>query len=194
MPDTGAPHFIPFLDGTELVRAYPDFSEDLADAVADGLSAAGNAGIGSNVVQAVKTDTFAAGGGTFQTVTGLSVSITPTSATSKLLVIADVKFSNTAARGVHMRLVRNGSPIYVGDASGSRIRASAESHGGDKEFSSDSTVSVFLDLPNTTSSVTYAVQTRTPAGDAVVNRSRNDGNLGDRGRTASSITVIEVSA
>ena len=37
MPDTGAPYFIPFLDGTELVRAYPDLSEDLADAIVNAL-------------------------------------------------------------------------------------------------------------------------------------------------------------
>lgn len=37
MPDTGAPYAIPFLDGTELVRAYPAFSEDLANAIADAL-------------------------------------------------------------------------------------------------------------------------------------------------------------
>ncbi len=37
MPDTGAPFEIPFLDGTELVRDYPDFSEDLANQVADNL-------------------------------------------------------------------------------------------------------------------------------------------------------------
>lgn len=41
MPDTGAPWEIPFLDGTELVRAYPAFSEDLAEAIADALDAAG---------------------------------------------------------------------------------------------------------------------------------------------------------
>ena len=37
MPDTGAPYFIPFLDGTELVRAYPELSEDLADAIVNAL-------------------------------------------------------------------------------------------------------------------------------------------------------------
>ena len=41
MPDTGPPHSIPFLDGTELVRSYPQFSEELADAIADALDAAG---------------------------------------------------------------------------------------------------------------------------------------------------------
>ena len=38
MPDTGAPYEIPFLDGTELVRAYPQTSEDLADAIAGNLA------------------------------------------------------------------------------------------------------------------------------------------------------------
>lgn len=40
MPDTGSPYEIPFLDGTELVRAYPAFSEDLANAIVDGLDSA----------------------------------------------------------------------------------------------------------------------------------------------------------
>jgi hypothetical protein len=39
MPDTGAPYNIPYLGGTELVRDYPDFSEDLADAIVAALEA-----------------------------------------------------------------------------------------------------------------------------------------------------------
>jgi hypothetical protein len=57
MPDTGAPYFIPFAAPADLVRDWPDLSEDVALAIASGLSAAGNPGIGSNVVQTVKTDT-----------------------------------------------------------------------------------------------------------------------------------------
>jgi len=41
MPDTGAPWNIPYVDPTDLVRDYPQASEDLADAIADGLDAAG---------------------------------------------------------------------------------------------------------------------------------------------------------
>ena len=44
MPDTGSPYEIPFLDGTELVRAYPQFSEDLADAIVAGLDSVATTG------------------------------------------------------------------------------------------------------------------------------------------------------
>lgn len=38
MPDTGAPWNVPFLDGTELVRNYPAFSEDLAEQIETNLN------------------------------------------------------------------------------------------------------------------------------------------------------------
>jgi hypothetical protein len=58
MPDTGAPWNIPYVESTDLVSDWPADSLALANAIAAGLDDAGNAGIGSNVVQAVKTDTF----------------------------------------------------------------------------------------------------------------------------------------
>jgi hypothetical protein len=60
MADTGNPWFIPFAEPSDLVRDWPALSSAVGTAVAAGLSAAGNAGIGSNVVQTVKTDTFTA--------------------------------------------------------------------------------------------------------------------------------------
>ena len=59
MPDTGLPWEIPYLDGTEFVKDYPQASEDLADAIVDALDGIPVlAGIGSNVVSAGKTDPF----------------------------------------------------------------------------------------------------------------------------------------
>jgi hypothetical protein len=37
MPDTGAPYFIPYVEPTDLVRDYPDASEDLALAIVAAL-------------------------------------------------------------------------------------------------------------------------------------------------------------
>jgi hypothetical protein len=41
MADTGAPWFIPYAEPADLVRDWPGLSEDVADAVAAGLTAAG---------------------------------------------------------------------------------------------------------------------------------------------------------
>jgi len=41
MPDTGAPWNIPYVAGTDLVRDWPTDSQDLAEAIADGLDGTG---------------------------------------------------------------------------------------------------------------------------------------------------------
>jgi hypothetical protein len=75
------------------------------------------------VVSNTKTDTFSTSSTSFVDVTGLSVSITPTSATSKIFI--SFMFNggvDTAAQGINMILVRNSTAICVGDAAGSRGR------------------------------------------------------------------------
>jgi hypothetical protein len=196
MPDTGLPWEIPYAAPADLVRDWPALSEDVADAVAAGLSAAGPAGIGSNVVQTVKTDTFITSSGTYTTVTGLTVSITPTLATSKILVIADVKVGQTnSGRTANIRLVRGASALYVGDAASSRTSSSFGAVGqfSTAGFGMFGPTLVFLDSPNTTSSTTYGFEIMSPnSGSAVVNRYGDDADDSNRPRTASSITVIEV--
>ena len=195
MPDTGAPWNIPFLDGTELVRAYPDFSEDLADAVADGLSAAGNAGIGSNVVQTVKTDVFTTTSGTFTPITGLAATITPSSATSKVLVLVSV-MSSTLNNNISVvfRVMRGSTPVGIGDAAGSRVRGTFR---GSPGFGGTHGV-VLLDTPNTTDPVEYTVETGgyESGQETSINKNVTDtdnANL-QNGRTASFITLVEVAA
>jgi hypothetical protein len=192
MPDTGAPWNIPYVDPTDLVRDYPQASEDLADAIADGLDAAGSAGIGSNVVQVVKTDPFTTSSGTFTTVTGMTATITPSSATSKVLVICQltVGFSGQAQ---HWKVTRGGTDIYRGDADGSRVQAV---FGGYSDGSADLAVSmsiVFLDSPNVATATEYRVEARRGSGgSAILNRTNNNSNNDNSPTGASSITLIEV--
>ena len=157
MADTGAPHFIPFLDGTELVRAYPDFSEDLADAVADGLTAAGNAGIGSNVVQVSGTNTLTTTSTTF-TATELTASITPSSDTSKVLVLYVFPIVIRADNGRNVtgehRLVSGSNVLRL--YSEVHFSAAAAATGRRNSVSSGQ----FLHSPETTSPVTYTVEFR----------------------------------
>ena len=197
MADTGAPWNLPYPLPTDLVRDGADAIKDLAEATADGLDAAGNPGIGSNVVQTVKTDVFTTTSSTFTTITGLSATITPSSATSKVLIIAQVAVGkqNTSAVG-HFRLAGGNTSGYVGNADGSRVRAvfggfNAPANGANLDAMSI----VFVDSPTSASAVTYSVECRRGAsGTIFVNRGATDDDNDNITRGASSITVIEVSA
>jgi hypothetical protein len=89
--DTGAPWNLPYPLPTDLVRDGADAIKDLAEATATGLSAAGNAGIGSNVVQAATSANFDTTSTSFVDVTNLEVAITPSSATSKVLLVGTLR-------------------------------------------------------------------------------------------------------
>ena len=205
MPDTGAPYFIPFADPTDLVRDWPALSEDVAEAVADGLDAAGNAGIGSNVVQTVKTNVFTTSSTTYTDVTGLSVTITPSSATSKILVIASVNMSTPGITGnnsIAAQITGGNANTYVGDADGVRIRSAIGIIG--KEFNAGSRDQlgnrqtatsqpiVILDSPSTDTPVTYQVQVLVNHATGSVNRVQNNANQDFEFRSPSSIMAIEV--
>lgn len=149
------------------------------------------------VLQAVKTDTFSTSSTTYTDVTGLSISITPTSASSKILVMYDVKGSCGNIQ-LAFALVRNSTQIYVGDASGNRRRASSVVGGIPEPSESyrfpQQGCAIFLDSPATTSSTTYKVQAVVNAGTGYVNRADDDQDENYRGRVASSITVMEIAA
>ena len=198
MADTGAPHFIPYVEPTDLVRDYPAADEASAFAVAAGLSAAGNAGIGSNVVQTVKTDTFTTSSTAFTTVTGLSATITPSSDTSKILLIAQISVSLGNNTGVgHFRFAGGNTSTYVGDPGLSdQVRAvfGGFVNTNVNQFMGSYSL-VFLDSPATTGATTYTVEARQALdGSVFVNRTKGNSNQEANGRGASTLTVIEVAA
>jgi hypothetical protein len=89
------------------------------------------------------------------TASGLSLAITPSSASSKILVVANMsgvaKGGENANNAVQLRITRDGSSIYdVG---------SVNSTGTGILVNVNSTL-VFLDSPATTSATTYAVEFR----------------------------------
>ncbi len=198
MPDTGAPWNIPYVDPTDLVRDYPQASEDLADAIADGLDAAAAAG-GLNLVQAVKTDVFTTTSTSYTSVTGLAVTITPSSDTSKVLLLLQTVISSIgtggSGNGAHVRITGGNAATYVGDADGNRVRAIASTMSRD-DFRADllalSSSGIYLDSPGTASPVTYQVEMVVSGETGFVNQSGQDDNAARQGRQASSITAIEV--
>jgi hypothetical protein len=150
------------------------------------------------VVQDIKTDTFTTSSASFVDITGLSVAITPKSASSKILIFTDLNVSMSSGSGssAHVQLAGGNSGTYIGDAASNRVRASSST--GARVSTSFQELnytinSTFLDSPNTTSAVTYKLQMRSGASDAIyVNRTGADTDNSNFARTASSITVMEV--
>tara|TARA_Y100000748_G_scaffold295673_1_gene287663 strand:- start:1148 stop:1720 length:573 start_codon:yes stop_codon:yes gene_type:complete len=151
------------------------------------------------VLQAVKTDVFTSNSTTYTDVTGLSLAITPSSASSKILVNINFNHqSNTQDRWRAFIITRGSTAIYRGDADGSRTRASVHTSltsGNGDAVNQDNALIQFLDSPNTTSAVTYKLQGKVQSGAYfVINRSRVNDDGDYNGRTASSITLMEVAA
>jgi len=148
------------------------------------------------VVSTTKTDAFTTTSGSYVDVTGLSVSITPKSASSKFLVFATVSMSQvTVGSAANVQLVRDSTPIFIGDAAGSRVRASFGTRVDAVDGNQDQNPAtpIFLDSPGTASAVTYKVQGRRGQGGTLtVNRSGVDADAESSSRSASSITVMEV--
>ena len=144
------------------------------------------------VVSTAKTDTFSTSSTSFTDVTGLSVAITPTDSASKVLVLVDVK-ATASSDNVNVALLRGATQIYLGDTAGSRTRAM---FGANLLNQYDLTQGggIFLDSPATTSATTYKIQMSVSGGTGYINRNANDSDNFAYPRTASSITVLEVSA
>ena len=191
MPDTGAPWNIPYVAASDLVRDFPTDDEAQATAIAAGLSAAGNAGIGSNVVSTVLATTFSTTSTSYTDITGMSVTITPTSNTAKILVVVNMSIAFTAGGGrAGYKLIRGATDIYLGDVAGVRPQASRVA--GVASFQNMSGDMVFLDSPATTAATTYKLASIISGGTITVNATGNNSNATSNYRGASSITVIEV--
>ena len=149
------------------------------------------AGIGSNVVQAVKKNQQSTTSDTFQDVIGLSVTITPSSVGSKILLMATVNTStgpNTATESCEVRFTGGNSNDYNSTDSWSVVGGTSTTIGffPANGFGAHTSVGIYLDAPAVTSPVTYKVQFRRAAnGTAFINRARGKS-------VSSSLTVIEV--
>ena len=159
-----------------------------------------NGGGGIIQVQSVsKTDTSSFTSGTPTDIPSLSVSITPKFSTSKILLMTAITFGySTTNTDLHVRFLRDSTPIFIGDSAGSRTSDSYGFQHVGHNFADDRSENVsltFLDSPSTTSAVTYKVQVETNRGGTIyVNRTHTDTDDENYNRSASSLTVMEVSA
>ena len=167
---------------------------------ADGtIATTATAGKILQVKQAVKSDRQTIQSQTLVDITGMSVSITPSSTSSKILVdYSLVVFAN--AQYYTMRLLRNSdSTIFIGDTN---PNATSQSRGafGTYQASYVNAMTVaqkFLDSPNTTSATTYKLQAHCPYSSSyiiAINSAVNQDNYTYMTNCVSTITAMEVAA
>jgi hypothetical protein len=147
------------------------------------------------VVQTVKSDTFSTTSTSLVDITGLSATITPRASSNKVLVLVDLHIGYDVYAGV-VHLLRGSTKIYAGDGGLTRSGLYTNAYGANSNYHLLPVTAVFLDSPSTTSATTYKLQTANyGSGTQYVNRTHTDIAETTRdGRTASSITLIEVAA
>ena len=150
------------------------------------------------VVPMIKTDTFITNDSTsFIDITGFTCSITPSSTSSKILIMSTINGSQSVgANRTVLKLLRDNSDIMLSaTGQGNRELATCGLNSSHADLIATSHVSI-LDSPSTTSQVTYKWQGRITAGSGYfyINRSQNDTDNGTYTRFASNIILMEIGA
>ena len=159
--------------------------------------------IPGHVVQAktaTKTDTQSITSNSFTDITGLSVSITPSSTNSKILVLCTVCVSTTFY-WCPVRVLRDSTQINAPDAAGSNrlLAISVQGTNGASTYVLTTVPITVLDSPSSTSALTYKAQyavLHASSHTAWINKTSrdDDSSNGYDPRGSSSITVLEVGA
>ena len=148
------------------------------------------------VVQTVKTDTTSttSAAGTYADIAGITVDITPSATSSKVLVFWELYVGAETNWGVDIRLMRASATPLLADAAGSRVRTSQQTVSGGSGGMTNNSM-VYLDSPSSTSATTYKMQwSLQSAGTMYLNRALTDTDNTDFARATSTITVMEIGA
>ena len=130
---------------------------------------------------------------------GLDVTITPSSTSSKMLIVVQACIGFISDDNVGFIVQRSGTTLsgYLPTSAGSRMTAGS----GGVTRNNDYLANVngnYLDSPSTTSSITYSVRLKYGRNDdnrtIYLNRGETDNNNAGRMRTTSVITVMEVAS
>jgi hypothetical protein len=117
------------------------------------------ASVGGKILQVVSlhdttSGTISTSSSTYVDVTGVSLNITPSSTSSKILVMVNFLASNSSGLG-HFRVLRDTTKVYEQEEFlNSTVRSSPSP--------------IFVDSPNTTSQITYKLQVRAGGGTVTI--------------------------
>jgi hypothetical protein len=131
----------------------------------------------------------------FSAVTGLTASITPSSASSKVMITITMTVGSDT-NYLNAKITKGGTAISgaVATTAGSRSVGTSAAWPVASYGTYDMTLS-YLDSPATTSATTYGVQIgNSGAATLCVNQSQADDNIAGRTRGTSTITVMEIAA
>jgi len=195
---------VAFMNATSLQMVGSNVSLAGTNVITNGklVRAAQPVGAVLQVVSTTKTDTFSTSSTSPVDVTGFSATITPISATSKILVSVSVAFGGDDDIYPYVLLLRNGTSIGRGtSATGNQINvfmggyftAIASMQYGLHQFCNN-----FLDSPATTDALTYKIQLANPyqavSPTAFINRQDSTANTVFIQFPTSSITLMEIAA
>jgi hypothetical protein len=157
------------------------------------FAAAGGGKIGQ-VLQAHKADKSTYATQTFADIPGMTIDITPAATSSKILVLSDIMVSHTSGYSSNIRLMRDSTAIHLGTAASNRPAVTKQT----SMYQSNIMYSlsfIYLDSPSTTSATTYKIQWMPEnLATATIGSSVADGDVAYVGRSANTITVMEVLA
>ena len=155
-------------------------------------SASVPAGSVLQIVSAFSTTIFATTSTSYVDITGMTVSITPSSTSSKILVQVIGQAGNLTNGYITMvQLTRNGTAIGGGTAASNRPSAFAMSRPSNVD-TAETVGGVFLDSPSSTSAVVYKLQMKVQGATGTFNKTGRDVDAGYAPRTAASIIVQEI--
>jgi hypothetical protein len=181
------------------VGGLPDGIVD-TDMIAAGAVTGPKKGAGSiiQVVSVQLTNQITYNGTSFDNISGFNASITPASTSNKVLVMFNINAgSNNNGNRIVFRVSRTGDDNeFVGDASGSRVRATAQ-HAVSNPSDQRSNHISYLSSPSSTSAVTYQLQAKLQVGGGSSVRfgaSGSDSDSSLEGRTPQSIILMEIAA
>jgi len=174
--------------------AVPLTSSDITDGIITSAKMAFATGKVLQVVSATKVDLANTTSTTFANIPGLSVNITPSSTSNKILLIMSILGTNRS-NALMIRFARGGTGISLGTNSGSRTATTIGNfYDGTDTNNSSGEGSHFLDSPSSTSELTYTVQFRMGASGSTsyINGSADDADAGYTARGTSTLTAFEV--
>ena len=196
-PASGLTGALPAISAASLTQIP---AANIVGVCTSGLTKTGGFGGGKTlqVQQTVKTDTASATAeNTWEDISGMSVSITPSNASNKIRVTAVCNVNSSHGTYWALRVVKDGSIFGAeGDAASSRTRCFGGFYDTENNYSVHCTVVDFLDTAGGTSAITYKVQWYNPYGtsERYINRSVTNEDGDYRFRTASTITATEIEA
>lgn len=197
----------------EIARLRPNSSGLLPNANIEAMAATkltgqvpdANAPSGSvlQVVSTSKTDTFSTGNASsYIDITGMSLSITPISTSSRIVIIVSIGVVHTWGSGRErtsaFRVYRNSDVALQAGSSSNRQRALFRTGGNNTDGNHGNGASfTFVDSPNTTSAITYKLSVEVEDGQTMYfNSTFSDSDIADAygARTVSTITAMEIAA